>query len=77
MDTRTDALIRQGFREFIPETTKIIIAQRISSVQNADRIIVLDDGRIDAVGCHDELLRTCEIYREVYESQQKGGEDDA
>ena len=58
-------------------STKIIIAQRISSVQNADRIVVLDDGRIDAVGCHDELLRTCEIYREVYESQQKGGEDDA
>ena len=77
VDTRTDAQIQQAFSAYIPETTKIIIAQRISSVQNADRIIVLDDGRIDAVGCHDELLRTCEIYREVYESQQKGGEDDA
>ena len=72
VDTRTDAQIQQALSAYIPETTKIIIAQRISSVQNADRIIVLDDGRIDAVGCHDELLRTCEIYREVYESQQEG-----
>ena len=77
VDTATDAKIRKAFATEIPGTTKIIIAQRISSVQNADRIVVLDDGRIDAVGCHDELLRTCEIYREVYESQQKGGEDDA
>ena len=77
VDTRTDAQIQQALSAYIPETTKIIIAQRISSVQNADRIVVLDDGRIDAVDCHDELLRTCEIYREVYESQQKGGEDDA
>ena len=77
VDTRTDAQIQQSLSAYIPETTKIIIAQRISSVQNADRIVVLDDGRIDAVGCHDEPLRTCEIYREVYESQQKGGEDDA
>ena len=77
VDTRTDAQIQQALSTYIPDTTKIIIAQRISSVQNADRIIVLDDGRIDAVGSHEELLRTCEIYREVYESQQKGGEDDA
>ena len=77
VDTRTDAQIQQALSTYIPDTTRIIIAQRISSVQNADRIVVLDDGRIDAVGCHDELLRTCEIYREVYESQQKGGEDDA
>ena len=77
VDTRTDAQIQQSLSAYIPETTKIIIAQRISSVQNADRIVVLDDGRIDAVGSHEELLRTCEIYREVYESQQKGGEDDA
>ena len=77
VDTRTDAQIQQALSTYIPDTTKIIIAQRISSVQNADRIVVLDDGRINAVGSHDELLRSCEIYREVYESQQKGGEDDA
>ena len=75
VDTHTDAMIQKAMREYIPETTKIIIAQRISSVQNADRILVLDDGRIDAIGTHDELLKSCEIYREVYQSQQKGGND--
>ena len=73
VDTKTDGLIRQAFRENIPNTTKIIIAQRVSSVQDADKIIVLDDGKINAVGKHEELLRTCGIYREVYESQNKGG----
>ena len=76
VDTRTDALIRQGFREFIPETTKIIIAQRVASVQDADRIIVMDGGRISAVGSHDELMKTSEIYREVYTSQNKAGDQD-
>jgi ATP-binding cassette subfamily B protein len=75
VDTKTDALIQKAFAEDIPDTTKIIIAQRISSVQNADQIIVMDDGRISAVGTHDELLKTSSIYREVYESQQKGGDD--
>ena len=74
VDTRTDALIRAGFKKFIPETTKIIIAQRIASVEEADMIIVLDKGAISAVGKHDELLKTSEIYREVYE-QQTGGND--
>lgn len=72
VDTRTDALIQKAFAEYIPDTTKIIIAQRISSVQNADMIIVMDDGRINAAGTHEELLESCDIYREVYESQQKG-----
>lgn len=76
VDTKTDALIQKAFAEYIPETTKIIIAQRISSVQNADKIIVLDDGCISAVGRHDELLETSRIYREVYESQQKGAKAD-
>lgn len=74
VDTKTDALIRMSLRKYAPQTTKIIIAQRISSVQDADRIIVLDDGRISAIGTHDELLNTSSIYREVYESQMKGGE---
>lgn len=59
--------------EYIPETTKIIIAQRVSSVQHADQIVVLDDGKVIATGKHEALLRSCDIYREVYESQQKGG----
>ena len=74
VDTRTDAAIQKSFVEYIPDTTKIIIAQRISSVQHADQIVVLDDGRIVAVGKHDELLDTCSIYREVYNSQQKGAD---
>lgn len=74
VDTKTDALIRNGFRSFIPETTKIIIAQRISSVQDADMIIVMDNGRISAAGTHDELMKTSEIYREVYEQQTNGGD---
>ena len=75
MDTATDAKIRRAFREEIPDTTKFIIAQRISSVQDADRILVLDDGRISGFGTHEELLKTNAIYREVYESQTKGGGD--
>ena len=76
VDTRTDALIRQGFREFIPATTKIIIAQRVASVEDADRIIVMDGGRISAIGTHEELMQSSEIYREVYTTQNKGGEQD-
>lgn len=73
VDTRTDALIQKAMAEYIPETTKIIIAQRISSVENADKIIVLDEGRISAIGTHTELLNSSVIYKEVYTSQQKGG----
>ena len=76
VDTKTDALIRKAFREEIPNTTKIIIAQRITSVEDADRIIVLDDGKINGIGTSEELLKTNEIYKEVYESQKKGDEDD-
>lgn len=75
VDTKTDALIRKAFREEIPGTTKIIIAQRISSVQDADKIIVMDNGRIDGMGTHDELLASNEIYREAYEIQCKAGAD--
>ena len=76
VDTHTDALIRQGFREFIPDTTKIIIAQRVASVEDADRIIVMEGGRISAIGTHEELLKSNEIYREVYTSQTKAGDHD-
>ncbi len=84
VDTRTDALIRKGFREFIPETTKIIIAQRVASVEDADRIIMMEGGRITAIGSHQELMQTCQVYRETYESQNRaknetvaGGDKDA
>ena len=77
VDTKTDSLIRKAFREEIPNTTKIIIAQRVSSVEDADKIIVLNDGKIDGIGTSEELLKTNEIYREVYETQMKGGDEDA
>lgn len=75
VDTKTDASIQKSFAEYIPDTTKIMIAQRVSSVQHADQIIVLDDGKVVAVGKHTELLKNCDIYREVYESQKKGDGD--
>lgn len=75
VDTRTDALIRKGFREFIPETTKIIIAQRVASVQDADRIILMEGGRIKAIGNHEELMKTSDIYRDIYTSQNRAGGD--
>ncbi len=77
VDTKTDALIRKAFREEIPNTTKIIIAQRVSSIEDADKIIVLNEGKIDGIGTSEELLKTNEIYKEVYESQMKGGDEDA
>ena len=76
VDTKTDALIREGFREFIPETTKIIIAQRISSVSDADMIVVMDNGMISDIGNHEELLSRSEIYKEIYEQQTNGGDSD-
>ena len=76
VDTKTDALIRDSFKKIIPGTTKIIIAQRVSSIEDADKIVILDDGQISAVGTHEELLKTSEIYQEVYYSQVKGGEDE-
>lgn len=77
VDTKTDALIRLGFKKYIPETTKIIIAQRISSVMDADLILVMDNGKIDSMGKHETLMKTSEIYREVYEQQINGGEENA
>ena len=71
VDTKTDAIIRKGFKQYIPETTKIIIAQRVSSVQDADKIIIMDNGKINAIGTHDELLKSNEIYQEVYYTQNK------
>lgn len=75
VDTATDAKIRKAFKEAIPRTTKIIIAQRVSSVEDADRIIVMDNGKINGIGSHEELMNTNEIYREIYESQKQSGGD--
>ena len=75
VDTKTDASIREALKKYAPDTTKIIIAQRVASVQDADRIVVLDDGKICGIGTHEELMKTNDIYREVYESQLKGGEE--
>ncbi len=77
VDTRTDALIRKGFRDYIPETTKIIIAQRVASVEDADLILVMENGRIVDRGTHEELMQSSQIYREIYQQQTKGGEEDA
>ena len=74
VDTKTDSLIQTAFQTEIPDTTKIIIAQRISSIENCDKIVVMDNGRIDGIGTHEELLKSNEIYKEVYESQMKGSD---
>ena len=76
MDTKTDALIRKAFREEIPDTTKIIISQRVSSIEDADQIIIMDNGEVNGIGTSEELLKTNQIYREVYESQVKGRSED-
>jgi ATP-binding cassette subfamily B protein len=76
VDTHTDALIREAFLKKIPDTTRIIISQRISSIQDADKIVVLDNGKISAVGSHEELLKNSEIYSQTFEQQQKGGDFD-
>ena len=76
VDTKTDALIRKAFREYLPETTKIIVAQRVASVEDADRILIMDGGQIVAIGNHQELLASNPIYQEIYESQNKGGKTD-
>lgn len=75
VDTKTDSLIQKAFKEEIPDTTKIIIAQRISSIENCDKIVVMDNGRIDGIGTHEGLLKNNKIYKEVYESQMKGSEN--
>ena len=76
MDTHTDAMIRKAFKDFLPDTTKIIVAQRVASVEDADRILIMENGAINAIGTHSELLASNPIYQEVYESQKKGGEQD-
>ena len=75
VDTKTDALIRSEFKKYIPETTKLIIAQRVSSVMDSDLIIVMEGGSISAAGTHDELMRSSDIYREIYEQQTRGSEE--